>query len=165
MMSKELKFEDYSDEVLAKLKQAGIGWLYDAAGELEAAVIRNTRVGKVAGGNTKQRWKYIVEEDEYKATIGNTEQTAIWLEFGTGDYALKGNGRKGGWYIPIGEGDGQISQAVVDAYNFKVAYGKNGVKYAYTTGMKPQRPLHNAFEKKEAKIKKLLEEKLKGLGD
>lgn len=164
-MSGEFKLDDFSDEVKAKLKQAGIGWLYAAAGELEAAVIRNTKVGKVAGGNTKQHWKYIVEEDEYKATIGNTEQTAIWLEFGTGDYALNGDGRKGGWYIPIGEGEGQISQAVVDAYHFKVVEGKNGIQFAYTTGMKPQRPLHNAFEGKESKIKKLLNEEFKVIGD
>jgi hypothetical protein len=163
-MSNKFTLEDYSAEVIAALKAAGVGWLYEASGELEAAAKRNTSVGKVGGGNTKQHWRTIVDEGEYKATVGNTEQTAIWLEFGTGDYAVNGDGRKGGWYIPIGEGPGQISQAVVDAYNFKVVYGKNGMSYAYTTGMKPQKPLKNAFDKKEPKIKKLLEEKMKGLG-
>ena len=164
-MSGEVNFEDFSEEVKAKLKQAGIGWLYAAAGELEAQVIRNTKAGKVAGGKTKQSWKTVVEEGEYKATIGNTEQTAIWLEFGTGDHALNGDGRKGGWYILIGDGEGQISQDVVDAYHFEEAYGEEGRKYAFTTGIKPQRPLHEAFKSKESKIKKLLKEKLKGLGD
>ena len=161
----DVKFEDYSKEAKNMLEAEIIGWLHDAASEVEAAAIRSTPVGKVNGGNTAQKWKYVVDKAAHKATIGNSEQTAIWLELGTGDYALEGKGRKGGWYILIGEGPGQISQKVVDEYKFDVVYGKDGRKFAYTTGMKPRRMLHNAGEKKKSKIQKLLAARLKKLGD
>ena len=91
-----------------------------------------------------------------------TEENAIWEELGTGEYALEGKGRKGGWYILIGEGEGMISQQVVDAYHLTVKYGKDGKKYAYTTGKKPKRMLHNAFVENKAKIIRRAESILKG---
>lgn len=165
MADPTVEFEDNTLRVLNAIDNACIAWLYEAAGELESQAKRNTKVGKVSGGKTKGKWKYKVNENAKDAVVGNTEETAIWLEFGTGEYALKGDGRKGGWYIPIGDGTGQISQEVVDAYHFKTVYGKNGMKYAYTTGMKPQRPLHIALTDSKTKIKKAFEQKLKELNN
>lgn len=147
-----VKFEDFSIEVQQALSEAAIQFLEEAASELQSQAQRKTAVGRVSGGKTKGDWKHVVDESKLEATIGNTNQNAIWEEFGTGEYALEGKGRRGGWYIPIGEGEGQISQSVVDAYNMKVSYGKDGMKYAYTTGKKPKRMLHNAFEENKAKI-------------
>ena len=161
----EVKFEDYSQEAINMLDSEVNAWLHEAAGIIESEAVRNTKVGKVAGGNTKQKWKYIVDAFAKKATIGNTEQTAIWLELGTGDHALNGDGRKGGWYIPIGDGPNQISQEVVDAYHFKTVTGKDGVRFAFTTGMKPRRILHNAAEKSKKRIQNLFKAKLKKLGE
>lgn len=138
-------------------------WLEESAGELEAQVKRNTAVGLVAGGKTKNNWQHVVDESEQKAIIGNPDENAVWEEFGTGEYALNGDGRKGGWYIPIGEGEGFISQAVVDAYHFKVVYGKDGMRYAYTEGKRPKRALENARISCEDKIKLALQIKLSGL--
>lgn len=163
MANTEVEFTDNSVKVINALNDACIAWLHEAAGELQSQTKRNTKVGKVAGGKTKGQWKYQVNESKLEAVVGNPNETSIWLEFGTGDYALKGDGRKGGWYILIGSGSGQISQEVVDAYHFPVVYGKNGKKYAYTTGMKPQRPLYKAFTENKTKIKKAFETKLKGL--
>lgn len=164
-MSVEVKFEDNTIKFLNALEGEVNAWLEDAAGELESQTKRNTNVGKVGGGRTKAAWEHKVDEAKHEAVVGNPLQTAIWLEFGTGDYALEGDGRKGGWYIPIGEGEGQISQSVVDAYHFKVVHGKNGKKFAFTTGMKPQRPLHKAAEKVEKKVLNRLSGRLKKLGD
>lgn len=147
-----VEFQDFSIQVKEALEAAAIQFLEEAASELESQAKRNTSVGKVSGGKTKGDWKHVVDEAKLEATIGNTNENAIWEEFGTGEHALEGKGRKGGWYIPIGEGAGQISQSAVDAYHMKVAYGKDGMKYAYTTGKKPKRMLHNAFEKNKAKI-------------
>lgn len=159
----DVEFKNNRIKVLNALNDACVSWLYEAAGELEAQAKRNTKVGKVAGGRTKGAWKNVVDEGKKEAVVGNTQETAVWLEFGTGEYALEGNGRKGGWYILIGDGKGQISQDVVDAYGLRVVYGKNGKKYAYTTGMKPQRPLHKAYNSSVTKIKKSFENHLKGL--
>lgn len=163
MAEPTVEFEDNTIKVLNALDNAYIAWLYEAAGELEAQAKRNTKVGKISGGKTKGKWKYEVDESSKEAVVGNTEETSIWLEFGTGEYALNGDGRKGGWYIPIGNGQGQISEEVVKAYHFKTAYGKDGKKYAYTTGMKPQRPLYTAFTNCKTKIQKAFAEKMKEL--
>lgn len=147
-----VEFQDFSIKVSEALEKASIQFLEEAASELESQAKRNTATGRVGGGKTKGDWGHVVEESKLEATIGNTNENAIWEEFGTGEHALEGKGRKGGWYIPIGDGEGQISQAVVDAYNMTVKHGKNGMKFAYTTGKKPKRMLHTAFEKNKAKI-------------
>lgn len=165
MADPTVEFEDNLIRVLNALDEACINWLEEASGELESQVKQNTKVGKISGSHTTDAWKHKVDENAKEAVVGNPLQTAVWLEFGTGEYALKGDGRKGGWYIPIGNGQGQISQEVVDAYHFKVKYGKNKMKYAYTTGMKPQRPLYTAFTDSKTKIKKAFEQKLKGLNN
>ena len=69
-------------------------WLYEAAGELEAQVKRNTKVGT---GQLKNSWTYKVDESKGEATIGSPLENAIWEEFGTGQYALHGDGRKTPW--------------------------------------------------------------------
>lgn len=160
-----VKFENNTVEVLGKIGDEVNSWLEEASGEIESQCKRKTPVGKVNGGNTKQNWKHKVDTSNHKAVVGNMLEIAIWLELGTGDYALNGDGRKGGWYIPIGDGGGQISQKTVDAYGFKVVYGKNKMKYAYTTGMKPKRILHNAVEENKTKIQNSLISKLKALGE
>lgn len=151
-----LKFNREMDSIVSQ-------WLEESAGELESQTKRNTAVGLVAGGKTKGNWSHYVSESEQKAVIGNTDENAIWEEFGTGEYAINGDGRKGGWYIPIGEGEGMISQAVVDAYHFKVVYGKDGMRYAFTEGKKPKRAFENAKNTCELSIKQSLYMKLKGL--
>lgn len=158
----QVEFKDFSFKVKAALEDASVQFLEEAASELQSQAQRKTAVGKVAGGKTKGDWKHVVNEGQLEATIGNTNENSIWEEFGTGEYALEGKGRKGGWYIPIGEGKGQISQAVVDAYNMKVAYGKNGMKYAYTTGKKPKRMLFNAYTENKAKIIRRAQQIFKG---
>ena len=163
MSKTDIEFTDNSVKVINALKDASVAWLNEAAGELTSQVKRNTKVGKVAGGKTKGQWKYQVDESKLEAVVGNPNETSIWLEFGTGEFALKGDGRKGGWYILIGNGKGQISEEVVDAYHFPVKYGKDGKKFAFTKGMKPQRPLYTAFTNSKTKIKKAYEAKLKGL--
>lgn len=148
----DVEFQDFSIQVNKALDSACFKFLEEAASEFQSAAVRNTKVGKVSGGKTKGAWKHFVNEAKKEATVGNTDENAIWEEFGTGEYALKGNGHRGGWYIPIGNGERQISQAVVDAYGFEVVEGKNGQKFAFTKGKKPKRMLHNAFEKNKGKV-------------
>lgn len=134
--------------------------LEEIGAEFESAAARATPVGQVNGGKTKGAWQHKVIDDS--VLIGNTEETAVWLEFGTGDYALNKDGRKGGWWIPIGNGAGQIPEQVVNEYHFKIGYGKDGKRYAFTRGMKPQRILHNTVEKNKPKIGKIFKNKLGG---
>lgn len=113
-------FEDNSMRVREEMNQAAIAYLYEAAESLSSQTADNSRVGT---GQLKNSWTYKVDESKLEAVIGSPLQNAIWEEFGTGEYALKGDGRKGGWYYKD---------------------EKTG-KFHHTYGKTPNRALQNAF--------------------
>ncbi len=115
-----VKFTDNSAQVKGALSDAVIAYLHEAGGELEAQVKRNQRVGKT--GQTKNQWTYVVDESKGTAVVGNPLENAIWEEFGTGEYALNGDGRKGGWHYQDEEGN-----------------------WHHTYGKQPHRAFHRAF--------------------
>lgn len=133
-----VQFEDYSVQVMAALDDAAIAYLYEAGGELEAQVKRNTRVGRT--GQTKNAWTHVVDESKGECTVGNPLENAIWEEFGTGEYALHGDGRKGGW-VYRDEYDG---------------------KFYRTHGKKPNRALQSAFNTLKGALVRRAEQVLKG---
>lgn len=115
-----VEFKDYSIQVIDALEERAILFLSEAAGEVESQTKRNSRVDS---GQTKGSWQHVVDESKFEAVIGSPLENAIWEEFGTGEYALKGDGRKGGWVY-------------INKYGKKV----------FTLGKRPNRALHNAFE-------------------
>lgn len=149
-MADNWKFEDNSIEVIKALDKVGEQWLEDATRILHRQVIQNTRVDT---GQTKSSWKKVVEGN--KGIVGSTSQNAIWEEFGTGHYALGGDGRKTPWYVPVNGYMGTKKPT----YNGKVVivYGKDGTAFYKTNGKKPIRPLENAKNSTEKKIQKRLE--------
>lgn len=132
-----VEFTDNSFRVNGALDDACIQFLEEASAELEAQVKRNQT--RVDTGQTKGGWTHQVDASGKEAQVGNPLENAIWEEFGTGEYALEGNGRKGGW-----------------VYKDK----KNG-EWHKTKGKTPLRPLHNAFESSKGKIKNRAEQILK----
>ncbi len=133
-----VQFEDYSVQVMAALDDAAIAYLYEAGGELEAQVKRNTRVGRT--GQTKGSWQYVVDESKGECVVGNPLENAIWEEFGTGEFALHGDGRKGGWTYR-------------DDYDGK---------FYKTFGKKPNRALQSAFNTLKNALIRRAEQVLKG---
>lgn len=129
-----VQFIDNSMRVRAALNDAVIAGLYEAAGEVESEVKRNTRVDT---GQTKNAWQYKVDESKGQATIGNPLENAIWEEFGTGEYAVNGDGRKGGWVYTDRKGETHFT------------YGKT-----------PTRALQSAFESKKATVERIIQSKL-----
>ena len=89
-----VQFIDNTIEVIGAIKDAALAFLEEAAGELESQAMRNTRVDT---GQTKGAWSHKVEESALQAIVGNPLENAIWEEFGTGEYAVNGNGRKTPW--------------------------------------------------------------------
>jgi hypothetical protein len=134
----DIHFEDNSFEVKDAMNSAVIAFLHEAAGELEAQVKRNTSVDT---GQLKNSWTHHVDKSSQTATIGSPLELAIWREFGTGEWALNGNGRKTPW-------------------SYKDRHGN----WHTTTGNKPERAFWRAFENIKPKLQKALESKLKGLG-
>ena len=136
-MASKVVFEDFTIQVQGAIdKRVNIA-LEEASGELEAQVKRNTRVDT---GKTKNSFRHKVDDETHTAYIGSDYENAIWEEFGTGEYALEGNGRKGGW-------------------SYKDAKGK----WHYTTGKKPSRAFWKAYTSLKNKIIKHLQDSLKGL--
>lgn len=130
-------FEDFTIEVEGAIDDKINAVLEECAGELESQVTRNTREDT---GKTKNSWKHHVDDDTHTATIGSNYENAIWEEFGTGEHALKGNGRKGGWAYKDAKGD-----------------------WHYTHGKKPSRAFWNAFVALKNKIIAHIQNALKGL--
>ena len=138
MANVNVEFKDFTVEVKGTMDQLAYSVLEEVAGEMEAQVKRNTAVDS---GQTKNHWTHNVksEKDEHTATIGSPLENAIWEEFGTGEYALYGNGRKGGWFYVDEEDNGH-----------------------FTHGKKPKRPLHKAYTSLKNKIIKHIQEVFKG---
>nr|DAP41995.1 MAG TPA: hypothetical protein [Bacteriophage sp.] len=151
-MGNSVKFTDNRIKVEAALNDSIVAFLYEAAVEVEAQTkIAQTRVDT---GHTKGEWTHYVDEDKGEAVIGNPRENAIWEEYGTGEYALKKNGRKGGWWAPVGPDGMSLEQASKFS---KVKKDKAGnIVAVFTYGKKPLRPLQKAFDKTKSKIIKRL---------
>lgn len=135
----DVEFRDYSIEVLNAMDNKVEAVLAEVSGELVSQTKRNSRVDT---GKTKNSFRYEVSKSNHSFTshIGSPDQNAIWEEFGTGEYALHGDGRKGGWH-------------------YKDAKGK----WHFTRGKTPSRAFWNAFNSTKDKIIKRIQNALKGL--
>ena len=132
-----VKFEDYKIEVQNAINDKILAVLEECAGEVESQTKRNSRVKT---GKTKNSFQHKVIDSEYTAYIGSNEENAIWEEFGTGEHALKGNGRKGGWFYVDEKGNGH-----------------------FTRGKTPSRAFWNAYTSLKSKIINRIQNSLKGL--
>lgn len=137
-MANSVQFEDNRARVEEAIGEKAVVFLLEAVAELQAQTARNSRVDT---GQTKGSWDTYVDETALEATVGSTLENAIWEEFGTGEYALNGDGRKTPW----------------------VYTDRHGVTHL-TRGKKPNRALWNAFESKKTKLIKRAEALMKELG-
>jgi hypothetical protein len=133
-----IKFEDFTIKVIEEMDNRINAVLEECSGELESAAKGNTRV---ASGQTKGNWRHHVDDAKHEATIGNTLENSIWEEFGTGEHALHGDGRKGGWFYEDEKGNGH-----------------------FTHGKKPSRAFHHAYTSLKNPIINRIQEVMKGLG-
>ena len=156
-----VRLEDNILEVIGILKEEAVAFLYEAGGELQAQVQRNTRVSE---GQLKGSWQLVVDEEKLTATIGSPLENAIWEEFGTGEYAVNGDGRKGGWWVKVGSGSNEIPPHVANKYAWeKVRKDKDGnLTFVYTQGKKPSQALTKAFTKTKPKIQRRLQQIMGG---
>lgn len=137
----DIKLFDYSVEVQEAMAELAFSVLEEVAGELESQTKRNNV--KTNTGQTKNSWTHRVVGSmmagEYRAEIGSPLENAIWEEFGTGEYALEGNGRKGGWSYKDEEG-----------------------VWWHTYGKHPRRPFWNAYSSLKNKLIKHMQDVFKG---
>ena len=136
----KVEFIDHTEEVQGLIAELAYRALEESAGELESQVKRNTRVDT---GQTKNSWSHRVTGSmmagEYRAEVGSPMENAIWEEFGTGEYAVNGDGRKGGWFYEDEKGNGY-----------------------FTRGKKPSRAFHRAYTSLKNKLIRHMQEIFKG---
>lgn len=139
MSKNEVKFIDFTVKVQNAIDERAEAVLEECAGEFESQVKRNSRVRT---GKTKNSFQHKVSKTDegFEAAVGSDYENAIWEEFGTGDYALKGNGRKGGWFYVDEKGDGH-----------------------FTHGKRPSRAFWNAYTTLKNKIITHIQNAFKGL--
>lgn len=85
-------------------------------------------------GNLRGSINFQVNENELYVRIGTPVEYAPYIEFGTGEFAEGGNGRKGGWFFTDDKGEKH-----------------------FTFGNKPQPFLRPALLNNKEVIKKILE--------
>lgn len=132
-----VEFRDFSIQVKGKISDRVNAALEECAGELESQTKRNSRV---ATGRTKNSFRHVVDDETHTAYIGSDLENAIWEEFGTGEHALNGDGRKGGWRYKDERGE-----------------------WHYTTGKKPSRAFWRAYTSLKTAIVRRLESAMRGL--
>lgn len=123
-----VQFRDFSIEVKNLIAEKAAQFLEEAAVEVERAAKRNSRVDT---GQLKGSWTHTVDEEAHTATVGSPLENAIWEEFGTGEFAVNGDGRIGGWVYQDDNGD-----------------------WHHTTGKTPNHTLQRAFDGRKAAIKR-----------
>ncbi len=143
----EVEFENNILKVKAALDKTAERILIEAGTVIKSQAQQNTAVDS---SHTKNAWSFVVNKSEKSVTIGNSLENAVWEEYGTGEYALEGKGRKTVWYVPVELCTGKKKPS----YNGEVVivYGKNKKAYYMTNGKKPRRMLHNAYHTKKSAL-------------
>ena len=150
----DVEFHDFSVEVKNAMNKRISAVLEECAGELVSAVKRNSRV---KSGKTKGSFRYGITRNfaagSITAHIGSDYENAIWEEFGTGEYAINGDGVKGGWWY---HND--------NAKRTKTGKLRKGQReFIFTYGKRPSRAFWNAFQSKKSKIISRIQKALGGL--
>ena len=168
-MADNVVFQDFSFEVKEELNATSIGWLYGTAEEIKSQAQRNCKTDYEEGGKQlKGSYAYKVDQSAGEAQVGSPMEAAYWEEWGTGEYAAHGDGRKGWWiYIPGQESMGggmtyyDEMEAMMMAAYIQSKYGK---KAYVTNGRRPNYTLENAFNATKTlaivKLERLLKERM-----
>ena len=134
-------FTDNSAQVINEIEDKTLSFLDEAKDSIAAQASRNSPVKSGALKRSFQSDSKVVDSEK-TAYVGSSLEYAIWQELGTGEYALEGNGRKGGWVYK----DPDTGERV------------------FTRGNKPKRMLYHAFQSKKEAVKRRGQEIFRSIG-
>ncbi|GFZ30732.1 hypothetical protein CSC2_12580 [Clostridium zeae] len=132
-------FQDNSDACKEAIRQVQVKWLKEV-GELLVSAIKP--LVPVDTSKLKNSISYKVNEGDMSVIIGTGEDYAIYVEFGTGEFAENGQGRRGGW-----------------VYNDPITGEK-----IFTYGEHPKPYMRPGYRGQKKNIQALLEKCLKDIG-
>lgn len=133
-MADKFQFEDKSNEVKDELRKVNEAAMESILLMVEAQA---KALAAVNTGEMRDKIDHKVETSGSKVIgkVGSPNEHAIYVEFGTGEFAFNGMGRKGGWVYKAPDGH-----------------------FYFTRGMKPQPFLLPAFRRNRENAKKILNE-------
>lgn len=134
-------YNDYTDEVMDALDIATQRALLATGILAQAQAVLLAPVGRLYGGNLRQSIDYQVEEK--RVLIGSYLKYSIYVEKGTGIYAVDNDGRQTPW----------------------VYYDPKADRYFYTKGQKPQPFIEPAVMQYRDEIVNIFKEELRKLED
>lgn len=155
-MAANIVLQNHLPEIGEKVRDAALQWLEETAGEVESQTKRAVRTDT---GQLKNSWMHQVNADRCEAIVGSPLENALWEEYGTGEFAAEGNGRRTPWYVPVES----VTGTKKPTYNGTVivVYGKDGQAFYKTNGKAPQRTFQNALDEVMPKAKQALEARLR----
>ena len=135
-MASGFKFTDNSKKVKGQMDDAMFRALESAALIVEASAKALAPVGD--SGELRDKIDHNVTDGTNgpQAKIGSPLDYAMYVEYGTGEFAENGAGRKGGWSYQTPDGE-----------------------WHHTDGMKPQPFLRPAFRENKANIENVIGQK------
>lgn len=157
-----VQFKDNSIQVKAALNDTTIAWLYEWASEITSQAKRNCQMddkGQLRGSYANQ-----VFEGKGEAQIGTPLEAGFWEEWGTGEYAAHGDGRKGWWVYIKGQaskGGGKTYHSQKDAERAASYLRNKGLDARATNGRRPNYTLEKSFIANKQKSIADLQNKLK----
>ena len=137
-MASGFKFTDNSKKVKAQMDDAMFQALESAALIVEASAKALAPVGDSGELRDKIDHNVVDTSDGLVAKVGSPLDYAMYVEYGTGEFAENGAGRKGGWSYQTPDGE-----------------------WHHTNGMSPQPFLRPAFKRNKDKIREIVGKEFK----
>lgn len=156
-MSNNVKFYDYSVNVKSAIKEKALAFLKEIGGEIRSQASRNSRRRK---SHTADSFEYKIDKENMAVHIGSDYWNAIYEEFGTGEHAINGDGRKGYWIFVKSNGaprapKGGKTYTKKEARRIMAILRSKGIEAYYTNGKKANRALFKAFTTTEQHIEQV----------
>lgn len=164
-MAGGVEFKDFSIEVTDALDETAIAAVLEIAAEITSQAQRTCKMDD-EGKRLKGSYDFTLKDSsKAEAMVGTPLEEGFWEEWGTGEYAAHGDGRKG-WWVYI---KGQASQGGGKSYASReeaeeaAAFLRRvkGLEAVVTNGRPPNYTLERAFESKAGWAKKRAAEMLK----
>ena len=155
-----VEFQDFSIQVKAELDDTTKAWLHTWANEIASKAKDTVQMDGDQGVQLRKSYRADVDDGAGVAQIGTPLESGYWEEYGTGEYAVHGDGRKGWWVYKDGyQGNGGDVLTEAEA---KAIAARDPSLHA-SNGREPSYTLEKAFTVTKPKAIADLETKLRGM--
>ena len=160
-MAQSFTFTDNTGLVLTEIGQAAKVAM-TKSGLLMASATK--ALTPVDTGATRDSFEHHVEvtKNEATATIGSGLMSAVYNEYGTGEFAEQAKS-KGYWiYVPGSPAPHKKAKkySLAEAKRIMAIMRSNGIDAHITNGLKPKRMLRTAFAQNWDKVRKIVSDEL-----